>query len=352
MSDDFLDSFDHGQSALERLDRWTLQLHAVQHFDEAVKVFSSEMYEGLQSRGVVFFKYLKPFSSLLATYSEGIAFENVRGLGLNFSTDKDFSPIKDFLRIGQNKSFLEIMKKISPNHSFVTALCVVRGEVKGLFVYTDIETDKLESSYYKLAERIFSHWASEIYLLDKIHNLNRLDDLTELLNKKVLSEYVALEVGRAQRIKHPVTFMVVRLDHASQLKNFLNADRYHSLIRMIAKIISQAVRKTDYVGALSETEFGVLLPHMSIENARNKAKQIQNILTASKYFSDLNINIQTEFSICISEYPKLAHDFEDLQLATIQKLILDTAGSQILEVVKSDSFEPDFVCRKLEKKNE
>lgn len=348
MSDNFSIQEDAELNLLQRLDAWTLQLYAIQHFDEAIKVFCNEIYEGLQCRSVVFFKYLKPFSSLLVTHSEGISFEDIRGLGLNFSKDQNFSPIKDFLRINKNNSFNEVMKRISPNHSYVSTLCVVRGEVKGLFVYTDIETDKLELPYYKVAERILSHWSSEIFLLDQIHNLNRFDDRTGLLNKRTFTDYMSLEVGRAQRIKHPVTFMVIKLDQANQFKSLLNIDRYESLIKMIAKIISNAVRKTDYVGALSETEFGVLLPHMSVKNARNKAKQIQNILMASKYFSDLNLNVQVQFSMCISEYPSLAHDFEDLHLSTVQKLMLESEEAQIFEMTKGESFQPDFVYQDLE----
>lgn len=333
-----------------QLDAWTLQLYAIQHFDEAVKCFCNEVYEGLQARSVIFFKYLKSFSSILATYSEGVSFEEIRGQGLNFSQDKNFSPVKDFIRIQQNPSFIEMMKKISPNHSFVTSLCVVRGEVKGLFVFTDVEPEKIESSYYKVTERIFSHWASEILLLEQNHNLNRIDELTELLNKRVFSEYVALEVGRSQRIKHPVSYMVVRLDQAEALKSGLNLDRYQSLVKMVGKIITQSVRKTDYIGALSEGEFGVLLPHMSLKNARNKAKQLKTVLEASKYFNDMNTNLSVHFSICLSEYPSLSHDFEDLQLSTQQKLMIDSQPSQIVEVTQGPSFEPDFVYADVESK--
>lgn len=342
MDDIFIKQINSDKETIARLEAWTLQLYAIQHFDEAIKLFCNEVYEGLQARSVIFFKYLKSFSSILATYSEGIPFSEIRGVGLDFSHDKNFSPVKDFIRLNQNNSFIEIMKKISPHHDFVTSLCVVRGEVKGVFVFTDVEPERLEDSYYKLIERVFSHWLSEIILLEQNHNLNRIDELTELLNKKVFSEYVALEVGRSQRIKHPVSYMVVRLDQAERLKSNLNLDRYQSLVKMIGKIITQSVRKTDYVGALSEGEFGIVLPHMSLKNARNKAKQLKTILERAKYFSDMDINVHINFSICISEYPMLAHDFEDLQLSAQQKLMLDTEPSQILEVIQSQSFEPDF----------
>jgi diguanylate cyclase (GGDEF)-like protein len=349
VDDNFLSPADD-KDYISRLDAWTLQLYAVQHFDEAIKTFSTEVYEGLQCRSVIFLKYLKSFSSLIATFSEGVDFAEIRGQGLNFSNDKNFAPVKDFIRIKQNKTFVDMMAKISPNHDYETSLCVVKGEVKGLFVFTDISSSMLESSYYKVAERIFSHWASEILLLEQNHNLNRIDELTELLNKRVFSEYVALEVGRAQRIKHPVSFMVVRLDNLNHLKSSLNQDRYQSLLKMVAKIITQSTRKTDYVGVLSEGEFGVLFPHMSLKNSRNKSKQIKNILESSKYFEDSNLNVQTNFSICISEYPSLAHDFEDLHLSAIQKLMLEDNVSQIIEVVKNESFEPDFMYSEVEPK--
>ncbi len=336
----FLNSTDTDD--LSRLESWTLQLYSIQHFDEAIKVFSAEIYEGLQCRSVIFFKYLKSFSSILATHSEGIAFSEIRGQGLNFSEDKNFSPIRDFLRIKENPSFQTIMSKILPHHDYVISLCVVKGEVKGLFVYIDIELKSLERPYYKLAERVLSHWLSEIILLEQNHNLNRTEELTDLLNRRVFIDYLALEVGRAQRIKHPVSLILVRIDNLQHLKSKLNLDRYHTLIKMVSKILLQSTRKTDYVGSLSEDEFGLLLPHMSLKNARNKSKLIKNTLESSKYFSDTNLSLDVHFSICVSEYPLLAHDFEDLLLACSQKLMIEPHMGQIIEVVKNGSFQPDF----------
>lgn len=193
-----------------------------------------------------------------------------------------------------------------------------------------------------MAERIFSHWLAEILLLEQNHNLNRNDELTELLNRRVFTESIALEVARAQRIQHPVSLIVVRIDNLNLLKNKLNIDRYHTLIKMVAKILLQATRKTDFVGALSEGEYGLLLPHMSLKNARKKAKQIKNTLESAKYFSDVNLSLEVQFSMCISEYPSLAFDFEDFLLSCSQKLLIEPHMGQILEVTKNENFQPDF----------
>ncbi len=335
---------------VSRLDAWTLQLYAIQHFDEAIKVFCSEIYEGLQCRSVLFFKYLKSFSSIVVTHSEGVAFSEVRGQGLNFSEDKNFSPIRDFIRINEHPSFKTIMDKISPNHDWVTSLCVVRGEVKGFFVFTDVTHKSLNISYYKLAERVLSHWLSEISLIEKNHNLNRIDETTELLNRRVFMDYIALEAGRALRIKQPVSLYVIRIDNLEHLKPKLNFDRYQTLIKMVAKILVQTTRKTDYVGTLAEGQYGVLLPHMSLKNARTKSQQIKNVLESAKYFSDTNLSLEVKFSICISEYPSLAHDFEDLILSCSQKLMIEPHMSQIIEVVKNDSFQPDFSYQEVQVK--
>lgn len=335
---------------VSRLDAWTLQLYAIQHFDEAIKVFCSEVYEGLQCRSVIFFKYLKSFSSIIVTHAEGIPFSEIRGQGLNFSEDKNFSPIRDFIRIKEHPSFISIMNKISPNHDWVTSLCIVRGEVKGFFVFTDITIKSLELPYYKVTERILSHWLSEISLVEKNHNLNRIDETTDLLNRRVFMDYVALEVGRAQRIKQPVCLFAIRIDNLEHLKPKLNLDRYQTLIKMVAKILLQTTRKTDYVGALAEGEYAVLLPHMSLKNARNKSKQIKNILESAKYFSDTNLSLDVRFSICVSEYPSLSHDFEDLILSCTQKLMIEPHMSQIIEVIKNENFQPDFVYQEVEVK--
>lgn len=335
-------SLDSNSPTIDRLNSWTLQLYSIQHLDQAIKCFSAEVYEVFQCRSVVYFKYMGAFSSIVATHAEGIPFLEVRGKGLNFSKDQQFNPIRDLLKLDSNKSFTEMVSEIIPNHDYEYSLCISGGEVRGVFVYGDMDPNHLRSSLYKSMERIFSHWLNEIYLIEKNHDLIRNEPVTGLLNKKTFVEYAAMEVGRAQRIKHPVSFIYLKLNHLNVLRGQINLDRYQGLLKMISSILLRSTRKTDYVSSFHDGEFGVLAPHMSLRNGRNKCIQLKKSLESYQYFDDLNQNFTVEFSICLSEYPTLAHDYEDLYLSATQKILISDKAGLILEATKPDGFEPDF----------
>ena len=342
---------DTGSFNMDRLDLWMENLYAIRHYDEAIKSFSFEMYKHLsQSKsslegghGILFFKYLKSYSSLLVTHSEGINFSKVRGLGLNFSKNKDFLPERDILGLSTNGSFSELLEKVLPNSPYSLQPLYVRGEVRGLFVFIHIEEKHLQSPFVQVATKVLSHWLSEILLIDTQHDLLWQDELTGLLNKKIFYECVFREVRRAQEIFHPVSLMQTSIDNFERIRKEFNPDQVQTLLKKVAQVLKQSVRAIDPVGRLSEKEMAILFPHMGIQALRRKALEIKHSLENARYFKDspdFIFNLRVTLSIC--EYPTTASDAEDMFLSTSQRLLVEEDSSQIYEVDKGSHFIPDF----------
>ena len=341
-------------TSIDRLDLWTERLYAVRHYDEALKSFSFEMYKHLYhfrsspeyGHGVLFFKYFKSYSSLLVTHSEGITFSKVRGLGLNFIKNKEFSPERDIPDLKTHKPFQDLLKGVLQNNFYSLWPLSVGGEVRGLFVFTYIEEKHLKSSFFQLAVKILSHWLSEILLIDAHHDLLWQDELTGLLNKKVFCEHIFREVARAQEISHPVSLMQISIDHFEKIKKKFNQDQVQNLLKKMSEVLKQSVRAIDFIGRMSEKEIAVLFPHTGIQNLRRKALQIKHSLEKVQYLKDQNSMFSLRVTLSICEYPTAAFDAEDMFLSVSQKLVVEENSSQIYEIDKGSNFIPDFEVAK------
>lgn len=327
---------------LNRFINWVERLSAIEHYDEAIKLYANELYDFFECDSVIYFKYMPAYASLVATHSEGVSFQKVRGLGLNFAEDRLFDPKKDLLRMDEYRPFVQMVQNAVNEKKMATSVLMVAGQVRGLFTLVGVSPSVKEESYFRACEAVLVRWLSEVMLKEKIHNLERHDELTGSLNRRTFSEQVFLEVARARRIKLPVSYVYISIDHLQSIKKELNPDRYRTLLKMIAKVIDQAIRKTDFAGRMAEAEFAVLFPHMNFENLKVKAARIKRMLETAKYFNDLKKEFALSTTVCISEYPSSAYDAEDLMLAAAQKVLAEENTGQLFVISKGESFVPDF----------
>lgn len=327
---------------LNRFVNWVERLTAIEHYDEAIKLYTNELYDFFECDAVIYFKYMSAYASLVATHSEGVVFQKVRGLGLNFSEDRLFDPQKDLLRMDEYRPFVQMVQNAVDEKKIATSVLKVDGQVRGLFALVGVSPSVKEESYFRACEAVVVRWLSEVLLKEKIHNLERHDELTGCLNKRTFSEQVFLEVARARRIKLPASYVYISVDNLQNIKQELNADRYRTLLKMVAKVIDQAIRKTDFAGRMGEAEFAVLFPHMNFENLKVKAARLKRMLETAKYFNDLKKEFALSTTVCISEYPSSAYDAEDLMLAASQKVLAEENSSQLFVMSKGDNFVPDF----------
>jgi diguanylate cyclase (GGDEF) domain len=86
------------------------------------------------------------------------------------------------------------------------------------------------------------------------------DYLTGILNHTTLSESLATEVLRARRSGALISFAKIDIDRFAQVNErygHLAGDR---ILRSLARILQERLRRTDIIGRYSGEEFGVILP--------------------------------------------------------------------------------------------
>jgi diguanylate cyclase (GGDEF)-like protein len=100
------------------------------------------------------------------------------------------------------------------------------------------------------------------------------DPLTNLYNRRHFYNLAEIEFERAMRYKHPLTLLMIDLDHFKLIN-----DRYGHLIgddmlQFVATLCKRNLRKIDIIGRYGGEEFIVLLPETGAEQALNLASRI------------------------------------------------------------------------------
>ena len=101
------------------------------------------------------------------------------------------------------------------------------------------------------------------------------DSLTGLLKHADIKEQVALEVERAQRSGKPTSVVMLDLDHFKQVNDQYGHAAGDNVIRSLANLMRQRLRRIDSIGRYGGEEFVAVLPDCPAEQAKRIFDEIR-----------------------------------------------------------------------------
>jgi len=101
------------------------------------------------------------------------------------------------------------------------------------------------------------------------------DDLTGIYNHRYIFQCLQQELRRAKRYKHPLTVMMLDLDHFKLVNDRWGHQVGDHVLKSVARIIASNLRETDMVGRYGGEEFLVILPMTDIKDGLQVAERIR-----------------------------------------------------------------------------
>jgi two-component system cell cycle response regulator len=101
------------------------------------------------------------------------------------------------------------------------------------------------------------------------------DPLTGLYNRAYFNEALGVEFRRAQRYKHPMSLVLLDLDHFKQVNDTLGHSAGDQALREVSARLRQAARTTDVVARHGGEEFAMLLPETDLEHGLIAAERFR-----------------------------------------------------------------------------
>ncbi len=101
------------------------------------------------------------------------------------------------------------------------------------------------------------------------------DALTQLYNRHFLNTWISQEVERAKRYKHPLSMVMLDLDHFKKVNDTFGHDAGDVVLVELAGILRDHCRKTDLPVRWGGEEFVLLLPETDMKGAKKLAEKIR-----------------------------------------------------------------------------
>jgi len=116
--------------------------------------------------------------------------------------------------------------------------------------------------------------------LSELRQLATRDALTGLLNRRAFDAMLAEEVERAHRFGHPLTLIVLDLDHFKAINDTHGHPAGDAVLTAVARVFAGQVRSIDRVARIGGEEFAVLLMVTAKDDGMVVAKRIVEAVQA------------------------------------------------------------------------
>ncbi|MNX24787.1 Response regulator PleD [compost metagenome] len=187
-------------------------------------------------------------------------------------------------------------------------------ELLGLvIVATETATD---TTGRELVETLVGHTALSINnatMLEQVERLAITDGLTGLYNRRYFNSRLETELQRSQRFAHPVSLIILDIDYFKVANDVLGHLGGDAVLKQLAVLLREKVRKVDIVARYGGEEFAIILPETTATNAAYVAEKIRNWIEEFPFTDQERLphrNITS--SLGVASFPEHAHSLEEL----------------------------------------
>ncbi|RIX47682.1 MAG: diguanylate cyclase [Rhodocyclales bacterium GT-UBC] len=158
---------------------------------------------------------------------------------------------------------------------FISALDSTADEERGLDLgAVDYITKPFHPSIVR--KRVRNHLQS-CHHRHLLENLAKIDSLTEIANRRRYDEALENEWRRCSRTHSPLSLAIIDVDHFKAYNDHLGHAEGDRMLRLIAKKLSDFVRRPgDLVARYGGEEFVLLLPNSSSAAAANLGEELRS----------------------------------------------------------------------------
>jgi len=285
---------------------------------ELDKVLEStvRMAHSLSGRDLAFLGLFQEDGFNIKTYI-GVEPQAVRGW--------EFTPHDHFLvRLRQEKRPLLIPDStgetdcvLSRQYQSLLFLPLVAGEkVIGLLGLGNRERRDFTSDEVKILYLLANRAAMAIenaQLYASTQQLANADPLMGLFNHRYFQEHLQEEIIRAARFKHPLSLIMIDLDHFKKFNDTHGHPSGDQVLRQLANLIKSHIRKVDIPARYGGEELAIILPETDKAGAAVLAEKLRRAVENNLFFDDKQkVLSHLTISLGVASYPEDAQTREEL----------------------------------------
>jgi two-component system cell cycle response regulator len=138
----------------------------------------------------------------------------------------------------------------------------------------------------------------------RLEQLAQTDPLTQLLNRRALTERINAEMERALRYDSTMALLMIDLDHFKSVNDTYGHLVGDDVLRDVAQLLHDTIRTSDIVARYGGEEFLVLLPETDDEGAESFAERIRAAVEGHEFASvSLTMPLRLTASVGVAVFP-------------------------------------------------
>jgi two-component system, cell cycle response regulator len=136
----------------------------------------------------------------------------------------------------------------------------------------------------------------------RLEALAQTDPLTQVLNRRAMTDRLAAELDRARRYDSVITLLMVDIDHFKRINDTHGHLVGDDILREIAALLVKGVRSVDMVARYGGEEFVVVLPETLEQGGVAFAERLRERIEAT-VFETSGLSLRLTASIGVATYP-------------------------------------------------
>jgi len=137
------------------------------------------------------------------------------------------------------------------------------------------------------------------------------DTLTDLPNRKLFMDFLALELAQARRNRKNLAVLFMDLDRFKQINDTLGHQPGDLLLQAVAQRLKRCVRESDTVARIGGDEFNVLMPDLTqSDDVGTVVGKIMGVFETPFVLEGVEVNVTT--SVGISMFPEDGDSCDEL----------------------------------------
>jgi len=150
-------------------------------------------------------------------------------------------------------------------------------------------------------------------LFEEINRLAITDALTGLYNRRYLADILDEEVRRSRRYGHPLSFVMIDIDHFKYYNDRHGHPMGDELLRRLARLLRENVRDVDTVFRYGGEEFSVLAPELDKRDVAFMADRLRRVVKSHRFpFEEEQPEGDLTISLGVACFPEDADGGEEL----------------------------------------
>ncbi|WFA08616.1 diguanylate cyclase [Tissierella sp. Yu-01] len=156
-------------------------------------------------------------------------------------------------------------------------------------------------------------------LNNKISDLEIMDEVTQLYNRKELYNFLDYEVKRSQRYSNSLSVLLLRINNYTSIREKLGEQKTNVILAQISKLLKLNTRDIDIIGRYSDDTFMIILPDTNSIKADIIAERMQRLIESEIFLEDIKVTLNSGIKQYEGEFPQNIIDIALQNLCVLKR---------------------------------